>query len=52
VFASFCKTPEALKRLPAGWSRKDNTKRFVFDPKPVWEMMRRQKIVTVGGHRE
>ena len=74
-FASFCKTPEALKRLPVGvitdpigqelwidgaglspdnpgWTREAYQKRFGFDPKPVWDRMKRQKIVKVGGRHD
>lgn len=65
-FASFCKTPEAIKRLPTGvieyvdgtviykdgagqdWSRKDYKKRFGFDPKPVWDRMKKLKVVRIG----
>ena len=69
-FASFCKTPEEIKRLPAGrityadgtvvwkdgagqfWSRDEYKARFGFDPVPVWNRMKRQKIAVLGGFKE
>lgn len=69
-FASFCKTPEEIKRLPAGriaytdgtvvwkdgagqsWTRQEYIKRFGFDPVPVWNRMKRQKIAVIGGFKE
>jgi hypothetical protein len=68
-FASFCQTPEAMKRIPLGvvadasgltlwidgagqkWTREGYTKRFGFDPKPVWDRMKRQNIVKLGGFK-
>jgi hypothetical protein len=65
-FASFCKTPEEIKRIPNGrivyadgtvlykdgagqsWTRESWITRFGYDPKPVWNRMRRQKIVVAG----
>lgn len=31
------------------WTREDFKKRYGYDPKPVWERMRRQNIVVLGG---
>ncbi len=72
-FASFCKTPEWIKRLPGGCitdptglvlyvngagvssdnpalTRDEYKSRFGFDPKPVWDRMKKQKIIVVGNH--
>jgi hypothetical protein len=73
-FASFCKTPEYLKRGVTGCittpdglelyidgaglspdnpgrTREEFQARFGYDPKPVWERIRRQKIIIIGGKR-
>jgi len=34
-----------------GWTREAYKKQFGFDPKPVWERMRRQKIIVIGGFK-
>lgn len=66
-FASFCKTPEAIKRIVLGrisevgtetiyvdganqhWSKAEWLARYGYDPEPVWDRMRRLKIVNIGG---
>lgn len=73
-FASFCKTPEYLKRGVTGcittpdgqelyvdgagntrdnppWTRADFKERYGYDPKPVWERIRKHKIVFLGGSK-
>jgi hypothetical protein len=68
-FASFCKTPEAIKRIVDGviveagsdpmyvdgasqrWTRGDWKKRFGYDPKPVWDRMKRLGVARLGGRK-
>ena len=65
-FASFCKTPEAIKRITNGrlqlpdgtilfidgagqpWTEEQWEKRFGYNPKKVWNRMRKQKIAVLG----
>ena len=69
-FASFCKTPEAIKRIPDGrlqypdgttlyidgaaqpWTEKQWEKRFGYNPKKVWNRMRKLKIAVLGWNSE
>ena len=69
-FASFCKTPEELKRIPNGklrypdgtivyidgagqqWTKKQWEKRFGYNPVPVWDRMKKQKIAILGWNSE
>lgn len=69
-FASFCKTPEAIKRIPDGrlqypdgtilyidgaaqpWTEKQWEKRFGYNPKKVWNRMRKLKIAILGWNSE
>lgn len=69
-FASFCKTPEAIKRITNGrleypdgtivyidgagqpWTAEQWIKRFGYDPVPVWDRMRKQKIAILGWNSE
>ncbi|MDD4162474.1 MAG: hypothetical protein PHW87_08335 [Methanothrix sp.] len=69
-FASFCKTPEAIKRIPNGrleypdgtivyidgagqpWTREQWKKRFGYDPKKIWNRMKKQKIAILGWNSE
>jgi hypothetical protein len=69
-FASFCKTPEAIKRIPDGrlqypdgtilyidgaaqpWTEKQWEKRFGYNPKKVWNRMRKLKISVLGWNSE
>ena len=69
-FASFCKTPEEIKRIPNGrleypdetvlyidgagqqWTEKQWEKRFGYNPVPVWNRMKKQKIAILGWNSE
>lgn len=69
-FASFCKTPEGIKRITNGrlqypdgtvvyvdgagqlWTAKQWEKRFGYNPKKVWNRMRKLKIAVLGWNSE